>query len=183
MGFHYSAEDIRIDDDHMLRARLQRADGEWNDAEIDLNNHIGNDNGHFVWDGEGFSGSAENVYFSLESDGQAAVLRATLFDGDGNGEERDLNLGERIGNNDGEFSYSMLPHRNCSQYSLLMILRLGDRMCEVRALKPRTCYTSFSNHSTANMSESAVHRVTLFNWKPSCAKILSICPCFALVVL
>jgi hypothetical protein len=47
MSFHYSAEDIRIDDGHILRARLQRGDGEWNDAEIDLNNHIGNDNGTF----------------------------------------------------------------------------------------------------------------------------------------
>jgi hypothetical protein len=45
MSFHYSAENIRVDDGHMLRARLQRADGEWNDSEIDLNNHIGNDNG------------------------------------------------------------------------------------------------------------------------------------------
>lgn len=45
MTFHHSAEDIRIDDGHILRARLQRADGEWNDSEIDLNNHIGNDNG------------------------------------------------------------------------------------------------------------------------------------------
>lgn len=45
MPFHHSAEDIRVDDGHMLRARLQRADGEWNDAEIDLNRFIGNDNG------------------------------------------------------------------------------------------------------------------------------------------
>jgi hypothetical protein len=45
MSFHYSAENIRVDDGHILRARLQRADGEWNDSEIDLNNHIGNDNG------------------------------------------------------------------------------------------------------------------------------------------
>lgn len=45
MTFHYSAEDIRVDDGHILRARLQRGDGEWQDAEIDLNNHIGNDNG------------------------------------------------------------------------------------------------------------------------------------------
>jgi hypothetical protein len=45
MSFHYSAEDIRIDDGHILRARLQRGDGEWQDAEIDLNQHIGNDNG------------------------------------------------------------------------------------------------------------------------------------------
>jgi hypothetical protein len=48
MSFHYSAQDIRVDDGHMLRARLQRADGEWNDSEIDLNQHIGNDNGDFT---------------------------------------------------------------------------------------------------------------------------------------
>jgi hypothetical protein len=45
MSFHYSAQDIRVDDGHILRARLQRGDGEYNDAEIDLNNHIGADNG------------------------------------------------------------------------------------------------------------------------------------------
>ncbi|KAH3962143.1 hypothetical protein HBI25_218840 [Parastagonospora nodorum] len=105
MTFHYSAEDIRVDDGHILRARLQRADGEYNDAELDLNNHIGNDNGSFVWDGEGFSGSAENVHFSIEGDGEVPVLRATLFDGDGNGTECDLNLGERVSNNDGNFEY------------------------------------------------------------------------------
>lgn len=62
--------------------------------------------GNFFWDGEGFANSAENVHFSIEADGEAAVLRATLFDGEGNGQERDLNLGERIGNNDGNFQYS-----------------------------------------------------------------------------
>jgi hypothetical protein len=45
MSFHYSAQDIRVDDGHILRARLQRGDGEYNDAEIDLNDHIGADNG------------------------------------------------------------------------------------------------------------------------------------------
>ncbi|KAL5114123.1 hypothetical protein ACEQ8H_008007 [Pleosporales sp. CAS-2024a] len=106
MSFHYSAEDIRVDDGHLLRARLRRADGEWNDAEIDLNNHIGNDNGTFVWDGQNFSGSAENVHFSIEGDGQVPVLRATLFNADGNGEPRDLNLSERISNNNGDFNYN-----------------------------------------------------------------------------
>lgn len=48
MTFHYSAEDIRVEDNHILKARLQRADGEWNDAEIDLDNHIGNDNGEYT---------------------------------------------------------------------------------------------------------------------------------------
>ena len=47
MSFHYTAEEgsIRVEDNHILKARLQRADGEWQDAEIDLNNHIGNDGG------------------------------------------------------------------------------------------------------------------------------------------
>jgi hypothetical protein len=45
MTFYHSAEDIRIDDGHMLRARLQTAEGEWNDSEIDLNQHIGNIDG------------------------------------------------------------------------------------------------------------------------------------------
>ncbi|KAJ4366764.1 hypothetical protein N0V83_007289 [Neocucurbitaria cava] len=106
MTFHYSAEDIRVDDGHILRARLQKADGEWNDAEIDLNHHIGNDNGNFVWDGQGFAGSAENVHFTVEGDGEVPVLRATLFDAEGNGQDRDLNLSERIGNNNGNFEYS-----------------------------------------------------------------------------
>ncbi|KAJ4989366.1 cyanovirin-n family protein [Stagonosporopsis vannaccii] len=106
MTFHYSAEDIRVEDNHILKARLQRADGEWNDAEIDLNNHIGNDNGHFFWDGQGFSDSAEDVHFTIEGDGEVPVLRATLFDQEGNGQQRDVNLAERISNNDGEFNYN-----------------------------------------------------------------------------
>lgn len=48
MTFYHSAEDIRIDDGHILRARLRTADGEWNDSEIDLNTCIGNDNGNLL---------------------------------------------------------------------------------------------------------------------------------------
>ncbi|KAF1851275.1 Cyanovirin-N [Cucurbitaria berberidis CBS 394.84] len=106
MSFHYSAENIRIDDGHILRARLQRVDGEWNDSEIDLDNHLGNDNGYFQWDGVGFSGSAQNVEFSIEGDGSVPVLRATLTDGEGNGQTRDVNLSERVANNDGNFVYN-----------------------------------------------------------------------------
>jgi hypothetical protein len=45
MSFHASAEDIRVDDGYMLRARLRNADGELVDAEMDLNQFIGNENG------------------------------------------------------------------------------------------------------------------------------------------
>ncbi|KZM21876.1 hypothetical protein ST47_g6994 [Ascochyta rabiei] len=122
MSFHYSAEDIRIEDGHILKARLQRADGDWNDSgelttlnicssantheEIDLNNHIGNDNGHFYWDGENFAGSAEEVHFTIEGDGSVPVLRANLVDQEGNLQQRDVNLSERISNNNGDFNYS-----------------------------------------------------------------------------
>ena len=124
MSFHYSAEDIRVEDNHILKARLQRADGEWQDSEIDLNNFLGNDNGqsrtatipassianvlqgHFFWEGSGFSGSAENVHFTIEGDGSVPVLRATLFEQNGNGETRDVNLSERVSNNDGHFNFS-----------------------------------------------------------------------------
>jgi hypothetical protein len=62
--------------------------------------------GHFTWDGENFSHSAENIEFALEGGGDVPVLRASLFDAEGNSERRDINLGERIGNNDGNFVYS-----------------------------------------------------------------------------
>ncbi|KAI4929092.1 hypothetical protein J4E85_005716 [Alternaria conjuncta] len=114
MTFYHTAEDIRIEDNHVLKARLQTAEGEWNDAEIDLNTCIGNDNGNFHWDGEGFANSAENIEFALEGDGDVPVLRATLFDADGNPETRDINLGERIVNNDGNFHYERLLLNNYS---------------------------------------------------------------------
>ncbi|KAF2128684.1 CNVH-domain-containing protein [Dothidotthia symphoricarpi CBS 119687] len=111
MPFHYSAEEgsIRIEDNHILKARLKDINGNYQDAEIDLNNHIGNENGHFSWDATGFGGSAENVHFSIEGDGSVPVLRAGLQDVEGNYQERDLNLAERIENNNGTFYYSTIP--------------------------------------------------------------------------
>ena len=53
MSFHLSAENIRVEDNHILRARLRTEGGEWRDSEIDLDQHIGNTNGTFHWDGRG----------------------------------------------------------------------------------------------------------------------------------
>lgn len=44
-NFFQTAQNIRLEDRHILRASLQRVDGEWQEAEIDLNQFIGNDNG------------------------------------------------------------------------------------------------------------------------------------------
>lgn len=43
--FHASAEDIHLDDGHILKARLINSDGEHVDAEVDLNDFIGNVDG------------------------------------------------------------------------------------------------------------------------------------------
>jgi hypothetical protein len=53
MSFHLSAENIHLVGDHILRASLRREDGEYQDAEIDLNFFIGNEDGIVHWDGRG----------------------------------------------------------------------------------------------------------------------------------
>lgn len=52
MTFLSSAQDVRIEDDHILKGQLQNVEGEWEDAEIDLDQFIANDNGRLTWDGE-----------------------------------------------------------------------------------------------------------------------------------
>lgn len=54
MSFNLSAElpSIHVHEGRFLRARVAREDGEFVDAEMDLNCCIGNDNGRFQWGGE-----------------------------------------------------------------------------------------------------------------------------------
>lgn len=75
----------------------------WGGSGIPLS--ASNDKRHF-WQFQGFSGSSEGVSFSVEGDGQVPVLRAQLRDQNGDLQQRDINLGERIGNNDGQFAFS-----------------------------------------------------------------------------
>lgn len=48
MSFHASAISIELDDGHILKVTLLDGDGEEHEVEVDLNNHIGNDNGQFL---------------------------------------------------------------------------------------------------------------------------------------
>jgi hypothetical protein len=43
MPFYQSAENIRVDDGHILRARLRNQNGDFVDAELDLNTVLGNE--------------------------------------------------------------------------------------------------------------------------------------------
>ncbi|KAE9969333.1 hypothetical protein BLS_005414 [Venturia inaequalis] len=123
MSFALSAENVRVDDGHILRASLRNGNGEFVDAEIDLDQFVGNENGNFSWGGQssyplheyihctanalkGFSGSCQNCSFSVEGGAAVPVLRAELRDQDGNFQPRDINLAERIGNNNGQFVFN-----------------------------------------------------------------------------
>lgn len=55
MPFHESAQGITVEDGHMLRAELANVEGEFVEAEFDLNDCIGNNNGAFEWGGGGTS--------------------------------------------------------------------------------------------------------------------------------
>ncbi|KAF8243636.1 Cyanovirin-N [Wilcoxina mikolae CBS 423.85] len=107
MSFHLSSDEttLRIENNHMLKGRLRNSNGELCDSEISLDKVLGNDDGRFQWDGEGFSGSAENVRFAIEGGGAVPVLRADLRDSEGNLCAADVNLAERIQNCDGQFTF------------------------------------------------------------------------------
>lgn len=55
-----------------------------------------------------FSDSAEEISFAIEGDG-VPILRAGLRNVEGELVYRDINLAERIGNNDGNFQFGKLP--------------------------------------------------------------------------
>lgn len=45
MDFQSSARDIRVEGKNILVAQLRCEDGEWREARVDLDEHLGNDNG------------------------------------------------------------------------------------------------------------------------------------------
>ncbi|KAL4947424.1 Cyanovirin-N [Aspergillus filifer] len=105
MSFHHSAMGIRVEDGHRLLAQLETGDGEWVDAEFDLNQILGNNNGYFEWDGTEFSHSAEEISFDTEGEENVPVLRALLRNDEGELVRADVNLAERIGNDNGNFRF------------------------------------------------------------------------------
>ncbi|KAL3451525.1 Cyanovirin-N [Aspergillus insuetus] len=105
MSFHESAQNIRVDDGHRLVAELQNEDGDWVHAELNLDEILGNDNGQFQWGGENFSHTAEGTFFDIEGGASVPILRAGLKNEEGDWNEADVNLSERIGNDNGSFVF------------------------------------------------------------------------------
>jgi len=108
MNFHTSGENIYLDGHcAVLHANLRNVEGNLVEAEIDLNQILGNNWGNFAWGGTGFADSAQNIHFGLEGDQGVPVLRAELNDGQGNFVPKDVNLAERLGNDNGTFSFEL----------------------------------------------------------------------------
>lgn len=105
MSFNTSSSNIRVDDGHILRATLRNGNGDEVESELDLNSCLGNNNGRFEWGGRDFSGSAENITFTVEGDAQVPILRARL-QGSNDSSDSDVNLAERIGNDNGSLSFA-----------------------------------------------------------------------------
>lgn len=51
MSFSASANNIWLEDGHILVADVADESGNWNQSRIDLNDFIGNEDGWFMWDG------------------------------------------------------------------------------------------------------------------------------------
>ncbi|KAL4931695.1 CVNH domain-containing protein [Aspergillus undulatus] len=105
MSFHESAQNIRVEDGSRLVAELRNEGGEFVHAEIDLNQVLGNNDGQFEWAGTGFTDSTEpdSTTFNIEGEANVPVLRATLKNCAGESVDANVNLAEKIGNENGEF--------------------------------------------------------------------------------
>lgn len=125
MSFHASATSIELEDGHILKATLRNEDGDEVESELDLNDIIGNNNGmpycpvdsphsvnvcsgSFEWGGENFQDSADDIEFTREErdeDEPIPVLRASLGNLDGENVPADINLAERITNENGQLKF------------------------------------------------------------------------------
>ncbi|KAK3896587.1 Cyanovirin-N [Staphylotrichum tortipilum] len=103
-NFHESAENIRMEESHILSADLRDPhDNKLNHTTLDLNHCIGNVNGKLKWGGKNFSMSAKNVHLTLEGPDSMPMLHAQLMNEKGMETSAELDLPEHIGNRDGNF--------------------------------------------------------------------------------
>ncbi|KZZ87423.1 Cyanovirin-N [Ascosphaera apis ARSEF 7405] len=106
MSFQNSARNIRLEDGHILKAELADEQGDWHDAEIDLDEILGNDRGVLEWSGGGFSRSSKDITVEhLFGDSGPPILKAQLGDGQGGHRYVEANLGDRLVNENGKFVF------------------------------------------------------------------------------
>ena len=125
MSFHDSAVSYELQDGHILRAVLVDGDGNEKVSILDLNTVIENNNGlsmvttvfldwwwltlelgEFGWKESKFTDSAHDVEISTEGDDNVPVLRARLENVDGDQIDANINLAERITNDNGSLRFT-----------------------------------------------------------------------------
>ncbi|KAF5006432.1 hypothetical protein FDECE_7192 [Fusarium decemcellulare] len=109
-NFHESSENIWLEDGHILHAECGDGEGGTNESTLDLDYYLGNKDGYFEWDGNNFSGSAvtESISLKIDENGQP-ILSAELNPIDGDPQEANVNLAERIGNDSGTLVFGSFP--------------------------------------------------------------------------
>ena len=133
MSFHLTAQDIRVENNHILVGKLQNQAGDYVESSIDLNRFLGNNNGdlfpfitcshqyrerekrkltialsqlgHFEWFGHNFAQTAHGVHFAIEGGGHVPVLRAELTNLQNERVGGDVNLSEHVVNVNGHFEF------------------------------------------------------------------------------
>ncbi|KAG8738383.1 hypothetical protein FRC11_001427 [Ceratobasidium sp. 423] len=109
MAFAASAlpNTIRLTDGHTLSATLLRMTSGWNVVPLDLNDCLGNIDGKLSWGAKGFSLSATNIGFRIDTSNAPAqvLLSATLKKENGIWVEDVIDLNECIANFDGKLTY------------------------------------------------------------------------------
>ncbi|KAG0250474.1 hypothetical protein BG011_008320 [Mortierella polycephala] len=101
-NFSQTSNRITLVDGHILSAHCRKANGEWNESKIDLNDFIGNEDGSFEWNGVNFSQTARDTSLLL---GDEAKIVADLQSRDQHLKKSTLNLDERITNVDGRLVF------------------------------------------------------------------------------
>ena len=97
MSFSLSSQNTQIKGG-FLHAHARRIDGSFHeDAKINLDAYIGNNNGVLEWGGQNFFQSVRDVHLH---DGHKLECEARRIDGSWN--KTSINLNDKIGNNNGE---------------------------------------------------------------------------------
>ncbi|KAM5358216.1 hypothetical protein ACJZ2D_015491 [Fusarium nematophilum] len=100
---HQKLPDLALESGATLRADLERNDGTWRDAAIDLSMVLGNVDGRFTWSKKGFAESARETRL------EESVLFAELRKINGDWAADKFDLQDRIANNDGVFQALDVP--------------------------------------------------------------------------
>ena len=104
MSYHLTSRDIQISD-ATLSAVCRANYGKWHTSQLNLDAHIGNTNGDFVWGSQGFSKGARNV--RVTNGGK--VLEAELPDGANSYRKAAVDIARKLANVDGTLAVRAEP--------------------------------------------------------------------------